>query len=85
MWHKTVSTLAKNRPLQLRYSTRNSLFLIQRHKVGYYPLPLLIYLFVVCPFKMLLFALLLRWRNSLGIYHGILDWRAGRYAWIKNW
>jgi len=28
MWHKTGTTLAKNRPVQLRYSTRNGLYLI---------------------------------------------------------
>src|SRR5437762_2679634 len=84
MWHKTGTTLAKNRPVQLRYSTRNSLFLLQRHKVGYYPLSLFIYLFVVCPFKMLLFAVLLKWKNSRGIFDGIRDWRAGRYGRVAN-
>jgi len=57
MWHKTSTTLAKNRPMQLHYSTRNSLYLIQRHKIGYYPLSLLVNLLVVCPFKILVFAL----------------------------
>jgi len=84
MWHKVSTTLAKNRPLQLRYSTRNGLYLLQRHKAGLYPLSLLINLFIVCPFKMALFALLLRWKNSLGIYRGIRDWRQGKYGWIKN-
>ena len=84
MWHKTGTTLAKNRPVQLRYSTRNSLFLIQRHKIGYYPLSLLVYLFAVYPFKMLLFALLLKWKNSLGIYQGIRDWHSGRYGRVRN-
>jgi GT2 family glycosyltransferase len=82
MWHKTGTTLAKNRPVQLRYSTRNNLYLIQRHKVGWYPLSLLVHLFVVLPVKMGLFALILRWRNSVGIYRGIVDWRRGRYGWI---
>ncbi len=84
MWHKTGTTLAKNRPVQLRYSTRNSLYLLQRHKVGFYPLSLLVHLFIVSPFKMALFALMLHWQNSVGIYHGIRDWRLGNYGWIKG-
>ena len=84
MWHKVASTLAKNRPLQLRYSTRNGLHLLQRHRVGFYPLSLLVHLFLVCPFKMVLFAALLRGRNSLGIYRGIRDWRRGRFGWIRD-
>jgi GT2 family glycosyltransferase len=83
MWHKTGTTLAKNRPVQLRYSTRNSLYLLQRHKVGLYPLSLWVHLLGVSPAKMLLFALMLRWKNSLGILKGIEDWRIGRYGWIK--
>ena len=84
MWHKTSTTLAKNRPVQLQYSTRNSLYLIQRHKFGYYPLSLLVNLFVVCPFKMLVFALVFRWKNSIGIWKGIRDWRAGKLGWIRD-
>jgi len=84
LWHKVASTLAKNRPLQLRYSTRNGLYLLQRHRVGFYPLSLLVHLFLVCPFKMALFAALLRGRNSLGIYRGIQDWRCGRFGWIRD-
>jgi GT2 family glycosyltransferase len=84
MWHKTGTTLAKNRPVQLRYSTRNGLYLIQRHKVGHYPLSLWVHLGIVCPAKMLLFALFLRWKNSCGIYRGIRDWRQGKYGWISG-
>jgi len=83
MWHKTGTTLAKNRPVQLRYSTRNSLYLLQRHKVGWHPFTLWMNVLVVSPAKMLLFALLLRWKNSAGIWKGIQDWRAGRYGWIR--
>jgi GT2 family glycosyltransferase len=84
MWHKTGTTLAKNRPTQLRYSTRNGLYLIQRHKIGFYPLSLLVHVFVVCPFKMALFALLFRWKNSVGIYQGIRDWRHNTYGWVPE-
>ena len=84
MWHKVSTTLAKNRPLQLRYSTRNSLYLIQRHRIGFYPVSLLVNLLVVCPLKMMVFVLLLRWRNSAGILEGICDWKRGRYGWVKN-
>ncbi len=84
MWHKVSTTLAKNRSLQLRYSTRNSLYLLQRHKVGLYPLSLMVNLFCVCPFKMGLFALMLRWKNSLGIFRGIRDWQAGKYGWLAS-
>jgi GT2 family glycosyltransferase len=84
MWHKTSTTLAKNRPVQLHYSTRNSLYLIQRHKIGYYPLSLLVNLLIVCPFKMLVFLLVFRWKNSVGIWKGIRDWRAGKLGWIRD-
>jgi len=83
MWHKVSTTLAKNRPLQLRYSTRNGLYLLQRHRVGVYPLSLLVNLFVVCPIKMALFCAALRWKNSIGIYQGIRDWRSGTYGWVR--
>jgi len=83
MWHKTGTTLAKNRPVQLHYSTRNQLYLLQRHKVGYYPLSLWVNLLVVSPFKMALFAAMFRWQNSVGIYRGIRDWRRGKYGWVK--
>jgi GT2 family glycosyltransferase len=84
MWHKVSTTLAKNRPLQLRYSTRNGLYLLQRHRIGFYPLSLLVHLLLVCPFKMTLFALVWRWKNSLGIYQGIRDWRQGKYGTISS-
>jgi len=84
MWHKTETTLSKNRPLQLQYSTRNSLYIIQKHRIGYYPLSLLVYLFVVCPLKMLLFVLLLCPKNAVGIWKGIRDWRAGKLGWIRE-
>lgn len=83
MWHKTGTTLAKNRPVQLRYSTRNSLYLLRRHKVGWHPLTLWMYLLIVSPAKMLVFAFVARWRNSTGIYKGIQDWRCNRYGWIR--
>ena len=84
MWHKTGTTLAKNRPVQLHYSTRNQLYLLQRHRVGYYPLILFVHVFVVSPVKMALFAVLLRWKNSAGISRGVRDWRRGKYGWIKQ-
>jgi GT2 family glycosyltransferase len=84
MWHKTGTTLAKNRPVQLRYSTRNSLYLIMRHKVGFYPLSLFVHLLLVLPAKILFFALALRPKNSVGIVKGISDWRKGHYGWIKD-
>jgi len=84
MWHKVGTTLAKNRPLQLRYSTRNGLYLIQRHRVGWYPLSLWVHLLAVSPFKMLVFALMLRGQNSVGIWQGIRDWHQGRFGWLKQ-
>jgi GT2 family glycosyltransferase len=83
MWHKTGTTLAKNRPVQLRYSTRNGLYLLQRHRVGWHPFTLLAHLFIVSPIKMALFALMLKGKNALGIYRGILDWRHKRFGWIR--
>ncbi len=82
MWHKVETTLAKNRALQLRYSTRNGLCLLQQHRVGFYPLTLLIHLFVVCPAKMVFFALCGRWTNCRGIFRGVGDWYRGKYGWI---
>lgn len=84
MWHKTGTTLAKNRPVQLRYSTRNNLFLLQRHRVGWYPWTLLAHVAIVSPLKMAFFLAAGRWRNAQGIYQGIRDWRAGRFGWIRD-
>lgn len=84
MWHKVASTLAKNRPLQLEYGTRNTLYLLRRYRIGLYPLSLLMYLCLVCLGKIVLFALLLRRSNSAGIFRGVLDWHQGRYGWIRR-
>jgi GT2 family glycosyltransferase len=85
MWHKTSTTLAKNRPTQLYYSTRNNLYLTQRHKVGWYPLSLWVNLFIVCPAKMLLLGVF-TWKNAIGIWRGIQHWRQNRYGWAdENW
>jgi GT2 family glycosyltransferase len=84
MWHKVSTTLAKNRPLQLRYSTRNNLYLLQRHKVGFYPWSLLVNLLLVCPFKMAIFAAMFKGSNSVGIYRGIRDWQAGKLGWLPG-
>jgi GT2 family glycosyltransferase len=84
MWHKTGTTLAKNRPVQLHYSTRNALYLIQRHKIGYYPLSLWVHLFIVSGFKMGIFLVLGKWQNVKGIWRGIRDWREGRLGWVPD-
>jgi GT2 family glycosyltransferase len=85
MWHKTSTTLAKNRPIQLYYSTRNNLYLTVRHKVGWYPLSLWVHLLIVCPVKMLLLGGF-TWKNAKGIWLGIRHWRQGRYGWAdENW
>ncbi|MEI2725307.1 MAG: glycosyltransferase family 2 protein [Verrucomicrobiota bacterium] len=85
MWHKTATTLAKNRPMQLYYSTRNNLYLTQQYRVGWYPLSLWVNLWVVCPAKMVLFGLFTR-KNALGIWRGIQHWRQNRYGWgDENW
>lgn len=84
MWHKVETTLAKNRAVQLQYSTRNTLYLISSHRVGFYPLSLGVYLLLVAPCKMAVFAAMLRWRNSAGIWRGIRDWKQGRYGWIPS-
>ncbi|MCX7865515.1 glycosyltransferase family 2 protein [Limisphaera sp. VF-2] len=84
MWHKTSTTLAKNRPVQLYYSTRNNLYVLQRHRIGIHPLTLWAYLALICPAKMLLFLLLGRWGNARGIWQGICDWYRGRYGWYEE-
>lgn len=83
MWHKTSTTLAKNRPKQLYYSTRNNLYLTARHKVGWYPLSLWVNLFVVCPAKMILLGLFTI-QNARGIWLGIRHWRQHRYGWADD-
>lgn len=83
MWHKTGTTLAKNRPVQLQYSTRNQLHMLQRHRVGFYPFTLWSNLLLVSPFKMAFFLAIGRWKNSIGIYRGIRDWWRGKYGWIR--
>ena len=82
MYHKVETTLANNRGLQLHYSTRNGLYLLQTHRVGFYPLSLLVHIFAVSPAKMLIFAVLLKWANCRGIWRGIRDWKRGKYGWI---
>jgi GT2 family glycosyltransferase len=85
LWHKTSTTLGKNRGLQLRYSTRNNLYLLHHHKVGpCYPMVLAIHLLAVLPMKMLFFMLLLKGKNVRGIWQGIMDWRKGSYGMIKE-
>lgn len=84
VWHKVDATLAKNRPVQLHYSTRNTLYLLQRHRIGYYPLSLLTFILVVCPAKMIIFMCCFRWANCVGIYRGIRDWRRGKYGWVTG-
>jgi len=82
MWHKTSTTLAKNRSMQLYYSTRNSLYMIQRHRIGFYPLSLWVHFLMVCPFKMALFGLFLQPKNSFGILRGMRDWKRGKLGWM---
>jgi GT2 family glycosyltransferase len=82
MWHKTSTTLAKNRPMQLYYGTRNGLYMIQHHRIGFYPLSLWVHLLMVCPFKMALFGLLMQPKNSWGIWRGMRDWKRGKLGWM---
>lgn len=85
LWHKTSTTLGKNRGLQLRYSTRNNLYLLHQHRVGCcYPFTLLVHLVAVLPLKMLFYLVLLRWKNVVGIWRGVRDWQAGRYGMITE-
>ncbi len=70
--------------MQLHYSTRNALYVIQQHRVGFYPLSLWTHLFIVSPFKMALFVLLGQFSNAKGVWRGIRDWRRGRFGWIKS-
>jgi GT2 family glycosyltransferase len=84
MWHKTSTTLARNRPVQLHYSTRNALYVVQHHKVGFHPFTFWVFLFIVNPLKMAAFLLLGQWRNAGGVWRGIRDWRHGRFGWIKS-
>lgn len=84
MWHKTSTTLAKNRALQLHYITRNMLYLFQRHPIGYHPFTFLAHLLVWCPFKMAVYLVGFRWKNVSGIFNGIRDWRQGKTGWIER-
>lgn len=84
MWHKIGTTLAKNRSLQLRYITRNTLSLLKQDQVRLYPISLFGYLLGACPAKMIFFAFCLHWANGAGIYCGIRDWQKGKYGWITG-
>lgn len=85
MWHKTSTTMARNRPVQLYYSTRNNLYLTVRHKIGWYPLSLWVNLLFVCPVKMVLLGIFTI-QNARGIWKGIRHWRQDRYGWAdENW
>jgi GT2 family glycosyltransferase len=84
MWHKTGTTLAKNRPVQLRYSTRNNLYLLVRHRLGYYPLSLWIHLSIVLPLKILFFVALFRGSNAIAIINGVKDWYRNQYGWLQS-
>lgn len=82
MWHKVGTTLAKNRPVQLHYSTRNALQMISRHKLGLYPLSLWVYLLLLMPAKMAIYLLMGRKQNAQGILRGTMDWAQQRMGWI---
>ena len=85
VWHKTATTLSKNRGLQLRYGTRNNLYLLQHHRVGpLYPGCLWTHLLAVCPLKMAFYLGIGRWKNARGIWRGIQDWRRGHYGMITE-
>jgi len=86
MWHKTSTTLARNRSLQLRYSTRNNLYFLQRHQPrigGSWPTHWT-YVWLTCPLKMAYFCLWGQWKNAVGIWRGIQDWRQGKYGMIGS-
>jgi hypothetical protein len=85
VWHKTSTTLAKDRGLQLRYSTRNNLYLLATNRVGpWFPLCLAVHLGAVLPCKMAFFLALGRWKNVRGIWRGVRDWRRGQYGMIHD-
>ena len=85
VWHKTSTTLAKDRGLQLRYATRNNLYLLARHRVGpWFPFCLAVHLAAVLPCKMALFLALGRWKNTRGIWRGFRDWHRGQYGMIRE-
>ncbi len=84
MWHKTSTTLAKNRALQLHYITRNTLYFLRRHKVGFHPFTFYVHLLIWLPLKMALYLFALRWKNVRGIRNGIRDWSAGKFGWIEE-
>jgi GT2 family glycosyltransferase len=82
MWHKTSTTLAKNRSAQLRYSIRNNLYFLRRHRIGGagHGLTLAVFLGVICPALMARFAVCGQMDNAMGIWRGILDWWNDRYG-----
>ena len=84
MYHKVETTLAKNRQRQLHYCTRNGLYLLQTHRVGFYPLSLLAHILLVCPAKMCVFAIRGQYANCRGIWRGIRDWNRRKYGWILD-
>ncbi len=84
LWHKTSTTLAKNRPTQLRYATRNALYLLKKRRAGFYPFTLFLFILLTLPLKSLAFIALGQWNNPKGLWQGLLDWRNNRYGMIHD-
>lgn len=84
LWHKTSTTLAKNRPTQLRYATRNALYLLKERKAGFSPWTLYIFILFTLPLKAMVFILLGQWSNPKGLWQGWRDWRRNQYGIITD-
>ena len=84
LWHKTSTTLAKSRSTQLRYATRNALYLLEKRRAGKYPWTLWAFLLITLPLKALVFLVLGQWKNPRGLWQGTRDWKNGEFGMISN-
>jgi GT2 family glycosyltransferase len=77
IWHKVSSTAGYKSPLKAYYITRNSLNFLQTHRVGVYPLSVLMYLGIIVPGQIIMYLLARRPRAVIAMINGVLDWWRG--------
>jgi hypothetical protein len=82
MYHKVSSTVGVNSPEQLYYGTRNSLFVIARHRIGLvpvlWPLTAAVYAAFIMGRRIARAALTLRFGSVRAILKGARDFVSGR-------
>jgi GT2 family glycosyltransferase len=80
MLHAVSSAFSRMKAGTAYLVTRNSLELIRRHRVGAWPLSLLLYIFVVLAWRQLLALLRLDFELSAAQWKGMLDFARRRWG-----